>query len=583
MMRSKGGFSTFFYATSSARPRSLAAWPVVCSLFLATLLLSSCVSTPPSTALSGTLNLSPAVQERVAIEALLVMGSPSALESVVRLTAEARHLSVDQVLVYDWLAHELARLVYPELMGSSVSPRDVPQNDPLIRQFVDARNGRPIQPGPNASALEELLPALMVFRFRNLESTSTALNALERFAGFGQPSSLAYLIRGMALERSGDLAAAAAALNQAIALAEDNYQARLALANLLVRRSAAADALAMLDTVDPLLSRSLAYRRARASALYHAGRYTEALPMITAVLQEEPMNSSLLLMRAHLLVENKEYRQAQPLLEAYASVDANSRLYLLLRARLALEQGRDRRSALLYLRRALDRYPEDSELILYTANVLATGGSAQEQAEALALAERVLSFQPDSREAIRILLAAELRSADVFAAVEYADRLLGLGLAADDFELVYTAYREAGRTSLARQVADAWRASQPESEGARLAHITMLVEGGDRSQAGSLIASYLGGRGSQAYKSSLHYLNSRIQTNPDAVLNSLRNALIEDSMNIDALLAMYDIYEAGRDYQRAAFYLKQAFAIAPTRRDVLTRRTSMNQLGIAIP
>lgn len=548
--------------------------------------LAACVTTDPAasgTSLSGTPVVDPAVAEREAVETQLVMGGPLSLVAAVELLGTASALPADRVLVYRWLAYEMARLAYPELMGSFEPIRDVPQTDPLVKLFIEARNGRPVILPANASALEELLPALLMFRFRTSEAADQAMAALERFARFGVASSLASLVRGLALERTGENASAMVAYRQSLTLAPDNYQSQLALAALLVKASQAPEAIQLLETVDQLVKRTILYRRAYAGALYAAARYSEALPVITSVLLEEPTNSAFVLMRAHLLVEGKEYRQALPLLDAYASVNALDRLYLLLRARVALEHNRDRRNALVYLRRALERYPSDVSLMIYTANLLNTGSNSQEQAEAQLLAAAVLQLEPASREALLILLAADLRNGDFVTAAGRADSLRLMGLRPNEYELVYRAYRNAEHFELALVIAAEWREASPNAEPARIAYLTMLVDSGQKALAATILTPLLTTRGSAAYNASLHWLNSRLQTNPEAILNSLRTALVEDSMNVDALVGMYDYYADTRDYQRAAFYLRQAFAIAPNRREVLSRRTTMNQLGYVIP
>jgi len=553
----------------------------VCGLLI--VFLTSCVSTGGATALGGAPVVNPQQLEQQAIEAELVMGSPESLVRAVVLAESARYLPPDRIQVYKWLSYELARLVYPEFMASAESPRDVPQNDPLVRLFIESRNGRSVNLPENPTAFEELLPALAVFRLRTLEIASLALNTLERFSSLGAASSLAAYIKGLALERVADPVGAQLAYHKALALGPDNYQAALALAALFTRQGNTTEALYLLDGLDQLLFKTLVYRRAMANALYAAGRYSEALPVISMVLMEEPSNSAFMLMRAHLLIENKEYRQAQPLLDAYASVDGNNRMYLLLRARVAMEFTKDRRNALVFLRRALDRYPGDRVLALYTANVLNTGGTQLEQAEAVTLARTVLAADPASREALGILLAAELRASNFSSAASYADSLVALGLKPSEYEVVYKAYRNEGRTEDFRKIAVDWYKVLPESESARIAYLTMLVESGQSQPAATMLTALLAGRGSASYKSALHWLNSRLQTNQEAVLNSLRTALVEDSMNLDALLAMYDHFVTIRDYQRAAFYLKQAYALAPARREVLTRRNALNQLGFAIP
>jgi len=46
-------------------------------------------------------------------------------------------------------------------------------------------------------------------------------------------------------------------------------------------------------------------------------------------------------------------------------------------------------------------------------------------------------------------------------------------------------------------------------------------------------------------------------------MNDLRSSLFEDPRNLNALIAMFEIYHRRRDERRAVYYLKQALALAP--------------------
>jgi Tfp pilus assembly protein PilF len=66
-----------------------------------------------------------------------------------------------------------------------------------------------------------------------------------------------------------------------------------------------------------------------------------------------------------------------------------------------------------------------------------------------------------------------------------------------------------------------------------------------------------------AIKSLYYYLRSRLHTNQDDALGDLRSSLFEDPRNLDAIIAMFEIYHNRREERRAVYYLKQALAIAP--------------------
>lgn len=547
--------------------------------------LTACVGTPPErpgTSLASTDTRLPAVKEKSEVERLIALGSPSALEEAALIAAGSTLLPAPDAKAYAWVAYELARLAYPELAGGLPPKADAPSEHPLVRAFIDARNGRAVPQGPDAGPLFELLPVIGVFRVKTSASYGAALVAAERFSRFGMVSAIGETARGMALEASGDKTGALIAYTNAETLAPDVYTASLGRTELLISAGRVAEAMETLARIGPPANASLVYRRAYAHSLYASGRWAEALPLITAVLLEDPMNSRFMLMRAHLLIERGEFRQATPLLDAYARIDASDRLYLLLRARHAMDGSKDRGTAIVTIRRGLGRYPNDAGIAVYAAELL-YAGDAKDRAEALLLAARALTLDPRSVRALRILLSSDIASGNVEGAVAKASAILAIDPAYPDLESLYRAYRMAGINEATIGIVRIWRARDPVSESANLAWLEILVETNARTEAAELITRYLAAKGSSAFRSSLYWYQSRLQRDEEQALASLRSALIENGMNVDALAYMADIYIRRTDYQRARFFLRQALTIAPDRPDIVERRNTFTQLGVALP
>lgn len=552
---------------------------------LGVFLVVSCASPPgprPGTALAAGTEVSAPLRERALVESEIIMGSPSSLEAAMRHASTSSMLPSVDASAYAWVAYELARLVYPELSAGLAPLVASPPDSPLVRAFIDARNGKIVSPGADASPLQELLPALVIFRLRTPAASGAALAAIERFNRFGLTSALADLIRGLALERSGDQAGALAAFTRAEASAPDCYVATIGRARMLVELARGPEALQALSVLEPPVSDGAAARRVRAQALYQARRWDEAWPLVTAVLLADPLDARFVLIRAHLLVERGEYRQAAPLLDAYANIDPHDRLYIMLRARSALESAKDRKAAAAALRAGLLRYPGDLEMMAYASEVL-WDGDKDDKAEAVGIARRVVAASPGDHRALKVLLASALASGDYATAASIADAIVATGRPYPDSEALYKAYRGAGRLDAAASVARDWRLREPSSEAAALAWADSLVQRGENAAAAELIARLLSAKGSPAYRSTLYWLESRIKPNEEAALSSLRSALIENGMNVEALMAMSDIYVRRADYQKARFYLKQAMALAPDRPDIAARRDALIQLGVAIP
>jgi thioredoxin-like negative regulator of GroEL len=95
------------------------------------------------------------------------------------------------------------------------------------------------------------------------------------------------------------------------------------------------------------------------------------------------------------------------------------------------------------------------------------------------------------------------------------------------------------------------------------AYVSALIDSGRREEAGRLIESGLRAAPAGPVKSRYHYLQSRLRSGEEAALGDLRSSLFEDPRNLDALIAMFEIYRRRKDGSRALYYLKQARAIAP--------------------
>ena len=384
----------------------------------------------------------------------------------------------------------------------------------------------------------------------------------------------------MVAERSGSTATAQALYVSAFVSAPDCYPALFGTARTLIALGRPREAVDILSASKNSFGETLGWVRLMALALYDSGRYDEAGPYVLRVLREDPLDSRVLLLRADMLVRAGDYRQAMPLLDAYGAVDPADRRFLFLRGRVAWEGSRNRDEALRYFRKLLSIYPDDAEALLAAARILAQG-SAPERGEAYLMAGRVLAAKPGDSGALRLLLAEDLRRKDWATALSTLERLRAADPEYKDRASMYLVYRSAGKLEDAFRVATEWRAESPDSEEARVAYIRSLVDRKDSSGARDLIARALTEKGSARFRSNLYYLQSLLQPNDEAALNSLRSSLVENVQNLEALTSMFDIYMRQKDAQKARFYLRQALAVAPDDLGLARRRDELIRLGLA--
>jgi len=95
------------------------------------------------------------------------------------------------------------------------------------------------------------------------------------------------------------------------------------------------------------------------------------------------------------------------------------------------------------------------------------------------------------------------------------------------------------------------------------AYIRALVDIGDEKAAQDAIARILPGSILPSFRSTLYFLQSKLQRSDDAALTLLHSSLVENADNSEALAAVFDILMRRKDYSKARFYLKQAVASDP--------------------
>ena len=550
----------------------------------ASLLPAACVSTPSPSDTGTALTMQGRSEEsaaaKAAVEDLLARGTPESLARARELAESSSALSSSDAALYRWYAVELGRMAYPETMGAAPVAAEPPPGHPWARAFADARTGRIGTPREGADPLELLALASTLFRGDSRETARAAYLALELFAQFRLDSPLAEHLRGLLAERSGDVAAAQSRYVAAFVSAPDCYPALYGAARTLIALGRPKEAVDILAASKAAFGDSFGWVRLMALALYDSGRYDEAGPFVLRVLREDPLDSRILLVRADMLVRAGDYRQAAPLLDAYGAVDPADRRYLFLRGRVAWEGSRNKDEALRYFRKLLSIYPDDVETLLAAARILAQG-TAGERGEAYLMAGRVLGKNPEDAGALRILLAEEIRRRDWTAALASLERLRAADPEYRDRAAMHLVYRSAGRFEEAFRVASEWRTASPDSEDARIAYIRSLIDRKDTAGARDLIARALTEKGSARFRSGLYFLQSLIQPNDEAALNSLRSSLVENVQNLEALTAMYDIYMRQKDAQKARFYLRQALAVAPDDPGLARRREELIRLGLA--
>ncbi|MDR2028338.1 MAG: hypothetical protein LBP93_02230 [Treponema sp.] len=546
-------------------------------LFLGVLLLS-CGGTP---AVQETLlpSLAPAEEEPgflqpsgrgVAdeIRSLVESGVPSSLIRALDLIRTRDLTGSEFGRMMSAVTVTLLQKLYPDVRTQLPSP-DPPQTHGYTRILKDGERGN-YTPAPSNSTdyLELTLPFLAFLPETGTRSLAedrllSALPDLQRAEKLNTASVLAPFFLGLIDERSGRTEEAAAEYARAYNISRECYPAALGLARTLNAGGRAQEGIRLLSDLVIQYPDNLTIKRQLALAYYNSRDWSRAEPAIAEILQRDSRDGQFILMRAHILVEQGQFLQAQAPLDLYASIDANNRLYLFLRARVQAEGYRNRDAALNYLRSILRSSPVDDEASVYAARLLMESSRSEDQTEGQELLRRLLSAPSPSLTVINLALQDAIRRQAWREARPYLDRLLSERRSSQDLLQAYTVERGMGNNAAALSFARELYERDTSNEEGIITYISALIDTGRQDEAGRMIESRLNSTAGGSLKSRYYYLRSRLRNNEESLMNDLRSSLFEDPRNLNALIAMFEIYHRRKDERRAVYYLKQALALAP--------------------
>jgi predicted Zn-dependent protease len=462
----------------------------------------------------------------------------------------------------------LLQKMYPDVR-TQLPPPDPPQTHGYTKILKDGERGN-YTPAPSNSMdyLELVLPFLAFLPESGGRSPSedrllSALPDLRRAEELNPASALAPFFLGLVYERSGRFGEAAEGYARAYTISRECYPAALGLARALNAVGRSQEGIGLLSDLVVQYPDNLSIKRQLALAYYNSRDWSRAEPAVAEILQRDSRDGQFILMRAHILVEQGQFLQAQAPLDLYASIDANNRLYLFLRARVQAEGYRNRDAALNYLRSILRSSPADDEVSVYAARLLMESARSEDQREGQDLMRRLLDSPAPSLTVINLALQDAIRREAWRDARPYLDRLLLERRSSQDLLQAYTVERGMGNNAAALSFARELYERDSSNEEGILAYISALIDTGRRDEASRMIEARLSSIAGGSLKSRYYYLRSRLRNNEESLMNDLRSSLFEDPRNLDALIAMFEIYHRRKDERRAVYYLKQALALAP--------------------
>jgi len=457
------------------------------------------------------------------------------------------------------------KLVYPDSLVR-LPAVDLPQTHIYSRIIREAERGNYIRPAASSSDFfEYILPFLAVNSGTNPQIMRTALNDLNKAAERQPQSVLPPYFTGIIYEYLGEHDNAAAAYKKANDISSECYPALIGYARMIRHSGRKQEAAAIFSDLVISYPDSLEIKKQLAITHYENKDWSRASPAVDEILHHDPRDGDFLLMKAHILVEQGNLIQANAPLDTYASVsaaNANNRFYLFLRARIQAEGFRNRDSALNYLRSIIRSNPDDEEALIYAAQLLMESQRPSDQSEGREYLNTLLKKSGSSAAVLSLGLRDAVNRENWRDAQGFLDRILSVRR--DTQDLIDACRIEQGLGNNARALSYARELFNRDTANNEYAviYISALISSQRIEEASVLIESRLAAS-SNGTRSKFFYLRSRIHNNEESSLGDLRSSLFEDPRNLDAIIAMFEIYHRRREERRAVYYLRQALAIAP--------------------
>ena len=540
-------------------------------MFLLGTLILSCPSVPKAQPPDATAAIPVSMQGTISAEDLrnlVEFGSASTFQKLAELMKAEELLSSEQNRTLLTAASAIAGTVYPDLDFPQIRG-EAAANSGYARIIRDAEQGNYTAPsGSSRDFLEYVLPFLSCYTESyivpvNADRLRNAIAHLDRASRLNDNSVLPNLFRGFVYEKTGDFNQAAAAYKKALEQDSGCYPAELGLARILQAQGRLDEALVQLNNLERRFPNYQSVRRQQARLFVEQRDWKNADAIISSILARNNRDGEFLLLRSRMLLAQGFFQQVQQPLDAFAAIDSNSRQYIFLRARLQVEGLRNRDAAISLLRPLVRSQPNDAEIALYLASLLMESGKREDVEEGRGILNRFLGASNAVPDALSLAAADSVSRENWREAKGYLDRLLPRRRNDADLLNAWKTERALGNNAAALSYArELYNRDNPSDE-AVSAYVISLIDTGRQTDAARIIDQRLASVPGGVRKSRYYYLRSRVRSDEDAVLNDLRSALFEDPKNLDALIAIFEIYHRRKDERRAVYYLRQALAIAP--------------------
>lgn len=495
------------------------------------------------------------------------IGSPQSIKNVISKIRKADGKYTEEEKVLLAVLHTVSTVVWPSENINFPILEDLPENvytgiiDYVKKGIFDTNAGK-------SDFYTIVLPTVILCTSSQTsfyeDAKENLLQALEK----REDSVLVHYLLGILYKKLGDLDNAFYHFEKAYNLDSSCFEINFEYAKSLYEKKEYQRAFDLAITLNNLGDQNLSLLELCAKSALAVNQLDVAESYVGKLLQKDPENAENILLRAEILFKKGEYLRVSSLLDAYSKTDKTSLKYLLLRSQLQNIWNRNTTAAIATISEALTLYPDNFDVLLCAAELIADSGSKINGKSALELIEILKEKDGNNPKLLEIEVKEYIRQKNWEKAYEIAQDLIFLE-SSEVTKLNYVSICiELGKAEEAFSIAKQLYEINPANEDIQLAYIKSLIANNKNNEALAIIASSLESASSKM-KSALYYQRSRLESSEDKKLSSLRSSLTANPRNEEALFALYELYFNKNDYRKAQYYLKQVIALNPSNQELL--------------
>ena len=492
------------------------------------------------------------------IRLLIEDGSLNSLNDAIQLIEEGTVSNTEKGSFYKIIALSLIKLVYPYSQNSAAII-NYPKTGILSEIVSKAAKGEILNITKQNVNFFTLLLSSTAALYTKSDAVFTQSSEIINTLYEGDPNSFFLIfIQSFINEKQKIYDDALRGYLKALKLDPSSYPAELGIIRILIINSEYNKALSHIDNVLKKYSEKLEVQYLYVDALIGNKQLEEASNFVTSCLALNPDDIELTLRYADILQREGKNKQASHLLQALESLMGDTPYSLYIKASI-LVNNKNYSSAGSFLKASLNKFPDNIKLRnLYGSVLLLTGNNDAGRG----YFEDSFKTNPNSMGSLRLLIEESISSEDWKRAEEYVRELLLNDNSETSLRYAVEIYQNLGENNKALNYNEEILKSEHVLHKDYLVSIKLLLQESKNLQALKDINSWLATSKSAEDRSFYYYLKSLAITDPGEKLDSLRQSLFENLQNLDAMLAISDVYYELNDKRNSYRYLKQALILS---------------------